>query len=133
MLKKKITYKDYNGRERTEEFMFNLNKAEVAEMELSEKGGLGKYIEDIVKEEDGEKIVNLFKDVILKAYGEKSEDGRYFLKNDEMRERFSQSAAYSELFMELATDAEAAAAFVNGVVPKFDEGSKPKEITNPPK
>lgn len=133
MLKKEITYTDYNGQKRTEEFMFNLNKAEVAEMELSEKGGLAKYIEEIVKEEDGKKIVGLFKDVILMAYGEKSEDGRYFLKNDEMRERFAQSAAYSELFMELATDADAAAAFVNAVVPKFEEGGKPKEITNPPK
>lgn len=117
MLKKTITYTDYDGNKRTEDFYFNLTKAEVAEMEMSMNGGLSKMIEKIVQTNDMKRIVEIFKDLILKAYGEKSNDGKRFIKNQEIREAFSQTEAYSELFMELATDANAAAAFVNGIIP----------------
>lgn len=117
MLKKSITYIDYDGNQRTEDFYFNLNKAELTEMELSHDGGLVKMIEKIVAEKNAKRIVEIFKDLILKAYGEKSPDGKRFIKNTEVRDSFAQTEAYSELFMELATNAEAAAAFVNGITP----------------
>lgn len=121
MLKKTITYKDYNDAERTEDFYFNLSEAEVIEMELSTAGGLAEMIQGIVKAQDGPAIIKIFKDLILKAYGEKSIDGKSFVKVDEKGNplwvKFSQTAAYSKLFMELATDADAGAKFVNGIMP----------------
>ena len=121
MLKKTITYTDYDGVERTEDFYFNLSKAEIAEMELSTAGGLDKTINRIVAEQDGKRIIGLFKDLVLKSYGKKSDDGRRFIKSQELRDEFSQTEAYSDLFMELATDADAAAAFVNGIVPNMGQ------------
>lgn len=120
MLKKTITYTDYDGNERTEDFYFNLTKAEITEMELSHDGGLTKLIEKIVAEQDSKRIVEIFKDLILRAYGEKSPDGKRFVKNQELRDAFAQTEAYSDLFMELATDAEAAVAFVNSIIPQVD-------------
>ena len=117
MLKKTVTYVDYNGVERTEDFYFNLSKAEVTEMELSVEGGFSKMLEEIVKSNDNARILELFKDIVLKAYGEKSADGRRFVKSKELAEAFSQTEAYSEIFMELALDEKAAAAFVNGIMP----------------
>lgn len=121
MLKKTITYTDYNGNERTEDFYFNLSKAEIMEMEMSTTGGLAEMITRIVAAQDQPAIIKIFKDLVLKAYGEKSADGRQFKKIDEngrkLCEAFSQTEAYSILFMELATDADAAAKFVNGIVP----------------
>lgn len=118
MLKKTISYTDYDGNERTEDFYFNLTKAEVAEFEHSESGGLSKILQKIIAEKDNKRIIALFKDLILRAYGEKSNDGKRFIKNQEVRDAFSQTEAYSELFMELASNAEAAAAFVNGITPQ---------------
>lgn len=117
MLKKTVTYVDYNGVERTEDFYFNLSKAEVTEMELSVEGGFSKMLEEIVKSNDNARILELFKEMVLKAYGEKSADGRRFVKSKELSEAFSQTEAYSEIFMELALDEKAAAAFVNGIMP----------------
>ena len=121
MLKKTITYTDYNGIERTEDFYFNLNKAEVMEMEMSKKGGLAESIQRIVAAQDTPAIIAVFKKLVLDAYGERSEDGREFLKEDKngyrLSNKFKQTEAYSILFMELATDDKAAAAFINGIVP----------------
>ena len=117
MLKKTITYHDYNGVEYTQDFYFNLSKAEIMEMELGTTGGLAEMIQKIVAAQDAPSIIKVFKDLILKSYGEKSDDGKRFIKSDEISTAFSQTEAYSELFMELATNAEAAAAFVNGIVP----------------
>lgn len=118
MLKKTISYVDYDGNDRTEDFYFNLNKAEIVELELSTTGGLTKTLEKIVQEKDNKRIVEYFKDIILKAYGEKSADGRRFIKSQELRDAFEQTEAYAELFMELSSNAKAAAEFVSGVVPK---------------
>lgn len=121
MLKKTIAYTDYNGVTREEDFYFNLNEAEIMEMELSTSGGLAEMITRIVAAKDAPAIVKIFKDLVLKAYGEKSLDGKHFLKEDEngrpLSDKFKQTEAYSILFMELATDADAAAKFVNGIVP----------------
>ena len=118
MLKKTIEYTDYNDVKRKEDFYFNLTKAEIMEMELSTTGGLAEMIQKIMDTQDTPQIIKLFKDLVLKAYGEKSADGKRFIKNDDIRDGFAQTEAYSELFMELATDANAAASFVNAIVPK---------------
>lgn len=121
MIKKTMTYTDYDGVQRTEDFYFNLTKAEVAEMQMSTVGGLDKMINQIISEQDGKRIIELFKDLVLRSYGKKSPDGRRFIKNQELRDDFAQTEAYSDLFMELATDADAASAFVNGIVPNMDD------------
>lgn len=121
MLKKTIKYTDFNGVERSEDFYFNLTKAEVTEMEVSIKGGLSATLRSIVESNDGKKILETFKDLVLKAYGVKSDDGRRFIKTPEVREEFAQTEAYSELFMELSTNADMAAAFVNGIVPVMNK------------
>lgn len=118
MLKKTITYTDYDGNERTEDFYFNLSKAELMEMNLSAKGGLEKYIQAMIKAEDNAQIVATFKEILLKSYGEKSLDGKRFIKSKELSEEFSQTEAYSELFMQLITDDKSMADFINGVVPQ---------------
>lgn len=117
MLAKTITYTDYDGTERTEKFYFNLTEAELVEMEVSATGGLTRYIEKILEGKDGGKIMSVFKDLLFKAYGEKSADGRRFIKSEELSVEFSQTEAYNKLFMELCTDDKAAAAFVNGIIP----------------
>lgn len=117
MLKKTITYTDYNQVERTEDFYFNLTKAEVMEMEMSTSGGMAEMIQRIIAAQDSPAIIKIFKELVLKAYGEKSPDGKRFIKSDEISTAFAQTEAYSNLFMELATDADAAAKFVNGIIP----------------
>lgn len=117
MLKKTITYTDYNGVERTEDFYFNLTKAEILEMELGTTGGFAEMIQKVIAAQDAPTIIKIFKDLVIKAYGVKSADGKRFVKNDEVREEFVQSEAYSTIFMELATDAKAGSDFVNGIIP----------------
>lgn len=124
MLKRELTYTDYNGVERTEPFYFNLTKAELMEMEMSTTGGLAEMIQRIVAAQDAPSIMKVFKELILKAYGEKSADGKRFIKSPELSEAFAQTEAYSELFMELATDADAATKFINAIVPAMDEPKK---------
>jgi hypothetical protein len=120
MFTKKITYTDYNGVTRTEDFMFNLTKAELMEKQMSIAGGLDTVLRQIIDSNDQTKITEAFKQIILKSYGEKSEDGKHFIKvrnGVPLSEAFSQTEAYSELFMELSTDAEKAAEFVNHIIP----------------
>jgi len=117
MLKKTITYTDYNGVERTEDFYFNLSKAEILEMEMGTTGGFTEMVEKIVAAKDAPAIIKVFKDMVFKSYGEKSADGKRFIKSKELSEAFAQTEAYSQLFMELATDDKKGAEFVNGVVP----------------
>ncbi len=118
MLKKLIKYKDFNGTERSENFYFNLSKAELLEMELGTVGGMQNLIQLIIDKQDIPEIIKAFKMIILKAYGEKSADGVRFIKSDELSTAFSQTNAYSNLYMELISDANAAAAFINGIVPE---------------
>lgn len=117
MLKKSITYTDYNGVNRTEDHYFNLSKAELMEMEMGVTGGFAEMLTKIVAAQDAPALIKVWKDLILKAYGEKSADGKRFIKSEELSTAFSQTEAYSILFMELTTDADAAAAFVNSIVP----------------
>ena len=117
MLKKTITYTDFDNNVRTEDFYFNLSKAEIMEMEIGVAGGMAQMLQRIVAAQDNAQIVATFKEIILKAYGEKSPDGKRFIKSTDMATAFSQTEAYSILFMELATNAESAAAFVNGIMP----------------
>ena len=126
MYAKTITYTDYNGNERTEDFYFNFSTAELAEMELSTKGGLEGEIKYIANEQDGAKIVEWFKKIILKSVGKKSPDGKRFIKSKEISDEFAQTEAYSQLFMELAFDAEKGAEFINNIVPNVPNDKKPQ-------
>ncbi len=134
MLKKTVEYEDYNGNKRTEDFYFNLTEAEIMEMQLSTSGGLAEMIRRIIAAQDNPAIIKVFKELVLKAYGEKSPDGKRFMKSEEISRDFEQTEAYSKIFMELATDADSAAAFVNGIVPSsykkdtVDTGSVPVPI-----
>lgn len=121
MLKKEITYFDFDGNSRTENFYFNLTKAECMEMELGTSGGMQQMIEKIISEQDNKKIVEVFKEIILRSYGEKSPDGKHFYKSPEISAAFASTEAYSELFVELATNADAASKFISGVVPQITE------------
>ena len=118
MLKKKITYTDYDGNERTEDFYFNLTKTEVVDMETGVDGGMQKMLEKIVAEKDNRRIMETFKEIVARAYGEKSADGKRFVKSHELSEAFMQTEAYSELFMELLTNATSASVFINGILPQ---------------
>ena len=117
MVVKKIKYTDFNGVDREEEFMFNLTEAEITEMELTTDGGLSDSIKKIISAQDTPEIIKTFKMLLLKSYGEKSADGRRFIKSEELTEAFTQTNAYSQFFMELATDDKAAIAFINGIIP----------------
>lgn len=138
MLKETRTYTDYDGVERTEDFYFSLSKAELAEMELSTDGGFEKMIDKIVKSKDNKKIVETFKEILLKSYGEKSDDGRRFIKSAELSKEFSETPVYSDMFIELATDEDKASRFINGIMPKdmknqIEEAERKKalkEVTN---
>lgn len=117
MLKKNIKYIDYDGVERDEDFYFNLSKAELMEMQASMEGGFKAYLEKIVKSLNVKEIMKVMKEIILKAYGIKSDDGKRFIKSEEISIAFSQTEAYSNLYMELCTNAAKAAEFVNGIMP----------------
>lgn len=121
MIKWPITYTDFEGNEETEEFRFHLSKSELLEMNLSQSGGMDKMLQRIINTKDTQKIVEIFKDIILRSYGELSDDGRRFVKvkdGHRLSDDFAQTPAYDELFMELASDEKKAADFINGIIPK---------------
>lgn len=117
MIKKTVTYTDFNGVERTEDFFFHLSQAEVAEMQLSVNGGYAEMLQKIIGAKDTPSLIKIFKELLLKAYGEVSDDGRRFIKSEELSEAFSQTEAYSQIFMELAANDVAAAEFCKGIMP----------------
>lgn len=121
MIKKTIKYVDWKGNEREEDFFFNLSKPELMEMELTTKGGMSDYLNKIVKAQNKEELIKWFKIIILKAYGEKSEDGRRFIKSEEISTAFSQTGAFEKLYMELVTDENKAGDFINAIIPEFTE------------
>ena len=126
MIKKTITYTDYNDVEITEDFYFNLSKPELIELEFDTIGGMKDLIVKVINTKDSKQLVSIFKKLVLAAYGEKSQDGKRFVKSDEISTAFSQTPAYEILFMELAQDADKATEFITGVMPKdlADEAKK---------
>lgn len=118
MLKRDITYEDFDGQTVTETFYFNLTKTEIVELEVGYDGGLESTLRRIVNTKDTKALMKEFKRIVLMAYGVRSEDGKRFVKSDELREQFTQTAAYDALFIELATNDDAAAKFIQGVVPR---------------
>lgn len=131
MIKKTMTYTDYDGVERTEDFWFNLTKAEAAELEFSESGGITKMIERIVQEQDAKRILEVFKDLICRSYGKKSPDGKRFIKSKEQTEEFLQTEAYSDLFVEFMNNADEFSAFFAGVLNVPNEAVTNKSSTPP--
>jgi len=121
MIKKTIKYVDFKGNEREEDFYFNLSKPELMEMELTTKGGMSEYLDKIVKAQSREELIKWFRIIILKAYGEKSEDGRRFIKSEELSTAFSQTGAFEQLYMELVTNEKKASEFINAIIPEFTE------------
>lgn len=117
MLIKKITYVDFDGEKRTEEFRFHLSKAELAKMRYSVAGGLEKRLARIINSNDQPQLIKIFCELIDLSYGVKSDDGRKFMKSSEILDDFKSTEAYSQLFMELATNDNAAKEFINGVLP----------------
>lgn len=118
MYKKTVTYTDYNGVERTESFYFNLSEAEIVEMELGVDGGWHERMQRIIDSKDSPTIMREFKNLIMMSYGEKSEDGKRFVKSPALSEAFVQTEAYNKIFMEIVTDAKAASDFANGIIPE---------------
>ena len=119
MLKKTITYTDWNGEERTEDFYFNLTRVEVLELEydVDAEGSLTEWLTDLVKSRDIDRIIRTIKKIILTAYGEKSADGRRFMKSDEIRRSFEENPAFDELYMTMVTDSSKAAEFLTSIMP----------------
>lgn len=117
MLEKTITYKDFLGNERKETYYFNLTKTEITEMQLSKDGGLAKMLTKIVQDKNIPEIMKMFKDLIMKAYGEIDADGKHFRKSKEISEAFTQTLAYDEFFMELMSDPNKAFDFIKGILP----------------
>lgn len=132
MYAKTIKYEDYNGNEREETFYFNLSKAELIDLEWRTPGGLENYMKNIVSTRDGQKLADMFKNLIQKSYGVKDPEGRRFIKNQQVLENFTQTEAYVELYVQLATDDKAASEFVNGVFPKeaVEAARKQKEMAD---
>lgn len=118
MLKRDVTYETYDGETVTETFYFNITQPELLEMEVAIEGGFGEFLKRIVKAQNEKALIEEFKKIILFSYGVKSEDGKRFIKSDELRRDFEQTAAYATLFMELATNDGLAVAFLQGIFPK---------------
>jgi hypothetical protein len=131
MLKRSITYEDYNGESLTEDFYFNLSKPELIELEVEFEGGFGRSLQNIIKAENTKALIHEFKRIILLAYGIKSEDGKRFIKSEQLREEFVQTDAYAQLFMELATDDKAASDFLTAILPKDMQGDVAKTLVAP--
>jgi hypothetical protein len=123
MLKREIRYEDFDGNMTSGIFYFNLSKPEIIELEVGYAQGFGAMLQSIVESQDKKEIVAKFKEIVLMAYGIKSDDGKRFIKSEQLREEFSQTAAYAELFMELATDADKAVVFLNGILPREFRGT----------
>ena len=131
MLKQRIEYTDFDGEKRSEDFYFNFTEAEIQELNLKTPGGIEARLQKIIQSKDQAQIVEYFKSLILDSYGEKSEDGRKFIKvrdGKRLSEEFEQTAAYNKLFMLLSTDTEAAIKFVNGIIPNPDGLDLEKEV-----
>ena len=117
MLRKVIKYTDYNGVEREEPFYFNLNKAELTDFNLSKEGGLDNIIKRIIETKDQPHLIAIIKELILTAYGEKSDDGKYFIKNQEIKDKFVCTEAYSNLYMELVSNEQETIKFIKAIIP----------------
>lgn len=117
MLRRDITYTNFDGVEVTDTLYFNLSKSELILWQTSENGGLAEKLQKMLNQKDGKLIMQTFYDILLKSYGEKSADGRRFIKSDELSKAFSETPAFDILFSELLSDPEKALLFVRQVMP----------------
>jgi len=132
MLKRTIKYEDFDDVEREDIFYFNISKSELIELEVEYDAGFGEYLKRIIESKDNKELIKQFKAIVLMAYGQRSEDGKRFIKSDTLREEFQQTAAYNALFMELAMDDNAAVVFIEGVLPKDMVGEVTKALAPTP-
>lgn len=131
MLRKEVEYKDFDGNDRKDVLWFHLNEVEITEMDLETSGGLVKYMESIIDTNDVNQLITIFKDLLIRSYGERSMDGKHFYKDDKIRNEFVSSAAYPVLYMEMVSDADKAVEFINGIVPS-DIREQMAKIENTP-
>lgn len=117
MLKKQVTYKDYDGNDKTTTLYFHLNKFEWLELETYTKGGLIENLKHAIETGNAKKTIDILKKIILRSYGEKDPETGSFEKSDDIAIRFSKTDAFSELFYELAYNEEAAQSFFMGLIP----------------
>jgi hypothetical protein len=129
MFKETFEFKDYFGVDRKEDHYFQLSEPEVMQLNFSSVGNLKDTVEKITQEQDGGRIISLFEQIIQKAHGERSEDGRLFIKNKEALERFIYSPVYSMMYMKLATDADYAARFLREILPKDMKKEMPANMS----
>jgi len=132
MLKKTIKYTDYDGNNREEDFYFNLSKTELIEMGLSKEGGLDKFLVKIIQERDAQQIIKMLKEILRKAYGEKSNDGKVLMKSEDISRKFECTEAYNDLFMELFSNPDQATEFFLGILPADMRDEIRKNIQNNP-
>lgn len=128
MLKKTIKYTDFDGVEREEDFYFNFTKAELTKMDLTTSGGMEKFVNKMIGAKDIASLTNLFTDIILKSYGEKSDDGKHFRKSKEISDDFANSEAFSVLFMELLQNENTVKEFITGILPADLKAAVEKEL-----
>lgn len=117
MIKKTVTYTDFNDMERTDELHFHMTQPELIKLSVSKEGGFERYLNKIIQTNNMKEIVDTLDEVIRLSYGEKTADGR-FEKSPEILNKFVSSEAYNIVFMEIAQNSETAAEFINGVIPK---------------
>ena len=130
MIKKTVTYEDIEGNKRTEDFYFNLTKAELSEMASSEEGGFENYLKRIIETKDANKMIAIIKDIIAKSYGVRTDDGKFFRKSKELSEAFLGSDAYSEVFMDIAANPDKANEFMLGILPTSIREEVAKNLQN---
>lgn len=130
MFKKTVSYIDYNGKERTEDFYFNISKAELMKLQLGRKGGYQEYLQRCFDAEDVPELLKIFEELIDMSYGEKDDTGKRFIKSAELTEAFKQTEAYSDLFIEFLTSPDAAQEFFTKIMPKDIQEQLPKEAAN---
>ena len=135
MLKKTITYEDYLGNVRTEDFYFNLSQTELSDMQMSVEGGLNVLLDKMIQAKDNKEIYNTFVKIVCAAYGELSPDGRYHIKEDDeghkLYKKFKQSPAYDVLMDEICQNEGTIAEFCNGIIPKRAKEAGPQDHLKP--
>ena len=124
MIKETLTYVDYNGVERTEDFYFHLSKAEILDIETTmPNGSIEEWANSIFATREYDKLWKLFSNLVKQSYGIKSADGRRFMKSEEISKEFSETEAYPVLIEKFLTEPDFASNFFNSLVTNVEKTS----------